>query len=185
MASPLRIRYPDSDALRIYVNPTQEKRARALIEMFPQILTKGYKRGSLKFAENLQKIIKRAMRTHKPPKGSGVSWPALSESTLRRWGEHGIYVLTEQYLRSIKLITSRDGKRVSVELPNQVAKRSPKDRNKGLTLNQVAKILELGTQDYHIPARPLWRPSFDAAGGKEKLTKTIVREIQAEVRRYR
>lgn len=184
MSNPLSgLGYPNA-AIRIYANPTQERKARALIENFPQILTKGYKRGSTKFCDKVLTIIKQAIRSGMPPKGSGVSWPALSSKYVKRYGSHGIYLLTGQYLREIKLQVSKNGYKVYIGFTRQLAKRDKNDKNKGLTLTQVANILEFGSSTGSIPPRPLWRPAYESAGGSKKLKKSIVREIQAEVRKY-
>ena len=49
----------------------------------------------------------------------------------------------------------------------------------GLTLNQLAIILEYGNEN--IPARPLWRPSLKSAGGPKELRNILMKEIRRSI----
>ncbi len=58
----------------------------------------------------------------------------------------------------------------------------------GITLNELAKILEFGTggkgggkNSGNIPARPLWAPSFKSVGGREGLRKEIIKGIRSQL----
>lgn len=183
MSRLVRVRWP-SDGIRLYVNKYQERKARKLIEKFPNILRDGYLNGSCSFANRMLKIILTAIKTHKPPRGSNVSWPPLSPTTIKRYGDHGIYLLTGQYLNNIHLKVDRFGKKVYVGLPPRIQKLRPDNKPGKLTLGQVARVLEFGTNEEIIPSRPLWRPSYKSAGGNKQLTKDIVDGIRNELKKY-
>ena len=61
----------------------------------------------------------------------------------------------------------------------------------GLTLNQLALILEYGTGGKgggksrgEIPRRPLWGPCLKSIGGKEKLRASILTELRRRFGKY-
>lgn len=73
----------------------------------------------------------------------------LADSTTKRKGSSTPLVDTGEILNAIY----RDGAVVSV---------NDKSHSKsGLTNKQLAQVLEYGTKDKHIPARPVWRNTFD------------------------
>ena len=76
------------------------------------------------------------------------------------------------------------GTRVYVGLPNNLRTEN------GLTFVQLAKVLEFGTRESgegegnEIPARPLFRPALQAAGGNAAIRKTLIKEIRSELIKY-
>lgn len=135
----------------------------------------GYDTAIRKFSRNLLQIVVKSLTTGIPPVGGGVVWQPLSPATIKRWGQHNIYYLTGLYSRSVGLYKYRS--RTLVGLPIGTRRSSQKK----LTLNQLAIILEHGSADDRIPARPVWAPSLAAAGGREKLKKTILKEIRRQL----
>lgn len=184
------IRLPVGD-LTIYVNPKQEEEAWRLIKKCPQILKKGYEQGCLQFAQKLLKIVKKSLNSGMPPPGQGVSWPEHSLHTIKKYGEHKLLNLTGQYAKMVAIRKQKKNGNIFVGLPPNVPKIKQKGKNQGsvydgnLTLNQVALILEYGTNNMVIPPRPLWRPAWAASGGIKELRKVIRRNIQKEVRKYK
>lgn len=150
----------------------------ALVENLGPSIQRGYDVAVNKFARDLLRIVTRSLTTGIPPIGGGVTWQPLSPSTIERWGQHSIYNLTGLYSRSVGLYSYKS--RTLVGLPIGTRRASQKK----LTLNQLALILEHGSKDGRIPARPVWGPSLAAAGGKAKLKKSILTEIRRQLLKH-
>lgn len=126
----------------------------------------GYDIGVAKFSDKLIRIIRKAIHTHKPPAGSGVQW-----APLKRNHGGGIYYLKGEYYKAVGIYKYRN--RILVGMPSGTKHYS------GLTLNQLAIILEYGNEN--IPARPLWGPSLKSAGGSKELRNTLMKEIRRSI----
>lgn len=126
----------------------------------------GYDIGVAKFSDKLIRIIRKAIHTHKPPAGSGVQW-----TPLKRNHDDGIYYLKGDYYKAVGVYKYRN--RILVGMPSGTKHYS------GLTLNQLAIILEYGNEN--IPARPLWRPSLKSAGGPKELRNILMKEIRRSI----
>lgn len=126
----------------------------------------GYDIGVAKFSDKLIRIIRKAIHTHKPPAGSGVQW-----APLKRNHDGGIYYLKGDYYKAVGVYKYRN--RILVGMPSGTKHYS------GLTLNQLAIILEYGNEN--IPARPLWRPSLKSAGGSKELRNILMKEIRRSI----
>ena len=87
---------------------------------------------------------------------------------------------SSQYYHAIGVY--KRGRNIFVGVNSSVKKTRPDGRNSGLTLLQVAKILEFGGGK--VPARPLWIPLFESVGGKAKFKQELVKEIRKQVRKY-
>lgn len=153
-----------------------------LADRFVPSVQKGYQNGVNLFARRLLAVVKRALATGTPPPNSGVRWTELSDSYVKRYGRHPIYHLTGLYFRSVDLWEYKS--RTLIGLP--VNKR--RAGSGGITLNQLAVILEYGSRldgtwaTGYIPARPVWGPSLKSVGGPEELKKTILTNIRRQLR---
>lgn len=176
MAKKVNVTLPNVNSLNFQIKLEGDwvKVSTAMSRLAPDIQD-GYDRAVVKFSNDLLKIVRRSMVTGTPPPRSGITWEPLSPSTIKRWGKHPIYYLTGLYCNSVGLFKYKS--RILVGLPINTRKSS----NKNLTLNQLAKILEYGTTDLTIPARPLWRPSLESAGGLKKLRKDILTNIRSNL----
>lgn len=168
--------------IRIYADKTQQLKAERLIKKIPSILNNGYSRGSKNFGNKLLRIIKKSLSTGVPPPGSNVSWAPHSASTIKQFGEHTLLNYTGQYKRSVKLMETKS--RIYVGLPRVKKVSAKSGKNTKRTLNQVAIMLEYGSRDGNLPARPLWAPAYKAVGGKPALKKEIRNELRKEIRKY-
>lgn len=168
--------------LKIYVNPTQQAKATQLLNSMPHILTSSYEEAAIKFGERLAKMARSCLKSGMPPSGSGVSWPPHSQSTIRQLGAHTLLYWSSQYYNSIGV--RRRGKDIYVGVPNSTRKTRPDGKSSGISLINVAKILEYGDMAGKIPPRPLWAPLFKSVGGKEKFKYELVKVIRSNVRRY-
>lgn len=139
-------------------------------------LDKARTTATLKYGRLLLKTVRNSILTGRPPKGSGVRWPALSDSTIKNYGKHSIYNLKGTYLRSIGIHTYKS--RTLVGIPIRSKPSNPKSR---LTLNQVAIILEHGSKDGKIPPRPLWKPSIQSVERIKPLKKLLIKEIRSQL----
>ena len=166
--------------VKIWANPRQQKKAEELLRKTPEILQQAYKNTAQRFGDRLAKMAKTCLRKGIPPKNSGVSWPPHAASTTRRLGEHTLLYWSSQYYHAIGVYTR--GRNIFVGVKSRVKKTRPDGRNSGLTLLQVAKILEFGGGK--VPARPLWIPLFESVGGKAKFKQELVKEIRKQVRKY-
>lgn len=143
---------------------SQWKLTERVLTTLPDAVRRGYDSGVNKFSRTLLQVIKRAIATGTPPKGSGITW----QPTKR--GNKPYYIQGEFY-RSIGLYKYKS--RTLVGMPINIRHR------KGLTLNQLAILLENGSP--RIPARPLWRPAYKAAGGNTAMKKVLLTEIRKSV----
>lgn len=143
-----------------------ERADRGLSQLQPAI-QKGYDKGASIFTNKLLRIIRKAVATHTPPAGSGISWPPLSRPSKGK----GIYYNKGDFYRAIGIYHYRGKTLVGMPSGNR--------HYSGLTLNQLAIILEYGNEK--IPARPLWRPSVKSAGGVKELRRILLREIRRSI----
>lgn len=153
-----------------------------LVDNLGPSIKKGYDIAVNKFSKDLLKIVLFSIATGTPPKGTGINWEPHSPITTKKYGEHPIYYLTGTYYRAIGLFKYKD--RTLVGLPRSKGRSS----SGGITLGELAKILEYGTggkgggkSNGTIPPRPLWNPSIKAVGGKEKLRSMIIKNIRKQL----
>lgn len=189
---------PDSGSVefRVYVHKDQELRAKRLINGIPSIYKNAFKNASNDFGKKLLNIIKTSLTIGQPPKGSGISWAPHAESTIHNLGEHPLLHLTGTYRNSISLHHTRT--RTWVGLNYNISggtrnksgrlsaghSRATSSNKSNLTLNQIAIILEFGSKDGRIPARPLWRPAWKVMGGNKGFQMAITKELRKEIRKY-
>lgn len=166
--------------VKIWANPRQQRKAEELLKKTPEILHQAYLNTAKRFGERLAKMAKTCLRRGMPPSNSGVSWPPHAASTTRRLGEHTLLYWSSQYYRAVGVYTR--GRNIFVGVKSSVKKTRPDGRTSGLTLLQVAKVLEFGGGK--IPARPLWIPLFESVGGKAKFKQELVKEIRKQMRKY-
>ena len=167
--------------VKIWANPRQQKKAEELLRKTPDILRQAYLNTAKRFGDRLAKMAKTCLRKGMPPPNSGVSWPPHAASTTRRLGEHTLLYWSSQYYRAIGVY--QRGKNIFVGVKSGTKKTRPDRSNpSGLTLLQVAKILEFGGGI--VPARPLWIPLFESVGGKAEFKQELVKEIRKQIRKY-
>lgn len=175
------ITIPQLPDIEIRMNGEWQK-AIYLCDNIQYAIKKGYDRGIDKFSTLVLNKVRNAIISGRPPRGGGVYWPPLSKSYQERWRSrfpnHTIYNLTGTYLRSLGIHTYRS--RTVIGLPY---KNKPGNKRSRLTLIQVAVILEYGSRDGSIPARPLWKPSLKSAGGIPRLKKEIMHGIRSQLYR--
>lgn len=147
-----------------------------------QSIQKGYNKGISKFSTLVVNKVKNAIRSGRPPSGSGVYWPPLSQSYIDRqkskYPGHHIYSLTGLYERSIGIYKYKN--RTILGLPYR---NKPGNQRATITLNQVAIILEYGSRDGSIPPRPLWKPSLKSVGGIKRIKKEVMHGIRSQLYR--
>lgn len=137
-------------------------------------IAEGYADATASCSKDIIRIVRRAIKTGLPPEGSGVTWQPLSPLTIKAHGQHAIYNMTGFYENSIGVHTYKN--RVLVGIPINV--RTPG----GLTINQLAKLLEFGSKGKgNIPSRPLWAPSLASYGGTKKIKKVVIRNIRKAI----
>jgi len=179
---------PEIDvSLDVYLDEAKANNARELISRMPQIETNAYRKGTINFGRMLARYVRRCIMTNTPP--PGVSWPPHSSDYLKKYDVKGFWYLSGQMLRSIRL-REYNGERFYVGPDPGEAAIAPVNK-KGrshpshLTLIQLARILEGGSYTVHndIPPRPLFRPSFKAVGGTERLKKYIIANLRREIKR--
>lgn len=168
--------------LELYANKKQLEKADRFIKKTPKILTDAYTLAATKYAERLARMARSCLAHGMPPKGSGVSWPPHAESTVKRLGAHTLLNWSSQYYHHIRVL--KRGKHIAVGVPTGLRKTRPDGwkSSSPLTLSQVAKILEFGSDK--IPPRPLWQYLWPAAGGQDAYKKELVQQIRKQIRKY-
>lgn len=152
-------------------------------------IREGYERGISDFSKRFLASIKKHIATGTPPKG--VRWeplsPASYKSTKSEYPDRHLYYMTGLYYRSVGIFSYKN--RMYIGLPANTRYQN------GATLIQVAKWLEFGTGEFGnhrdgyesegnnpgIPARPLWRPTFQEMGGNKKLRAKIITSIRSQL----
>lgn len=178
MAKGVNITLPKVSDLVLQVKLNGEwQKVESLVSNLGPSMQRGYDEAVSKFSHNLLAIVKKSLTLGIPPVGGGVIWQPLAPSTIKRYGQHPIYNLTGLYSRSVGLFRYKS--RVLIGLPIGARRSSQKK----LTMNQLAVMLEFGSND-RIPPRPVWAPSLKAVGGKDKLKQLTLTEIRKELRKY-
>lgn len=184
---------PDVSIDEVWVHPENLQKVSKLLQNLPEIETQAYHKACTNFGKMLAKYVRNCIASNTPPKG--VSWPPHSEDYLKKYEVKGFWYLSGQMLRSIRLRNYQGGYYVGPE-PGVKAidpvNRYGRSRTSKLTLVQLARLLELGTRanavssafTNDIPARPLFRPSFKAVGGTERLKRYLVVNLRREIKRY-
>ena len=175
-----------------YIHPENIEKVRKLIAAMPEIETRAYQKACTNFGKMLAKYVRRCIMFNTPPEG--VSWPPHSPDYLKKYNVQGFWYLSGQMLKSIRLRQYQGSYYVG---PNPGEKAADpvniygRSRTSKLTLVQLARILECGTEGHSnskfhndIPARPLFRPSFKAVGGTERLKKYLIANLRREVKKY-
>ena len=177
-----------------YIHPENIEKVKRLIEAMPEIETRAYQKACTNFGKMLARYVRKCIMSNTPP--SGVNWPPHSEDYLKKYNVQGFWYLSGQMLRSIKLRQYQGSYYVG---PNPGEKAADpvniygRSRTSKLTLVQLARLLEGGTKQNaaskhftnDIPARPLFRPSFKAVGGTERLKKYLIANLRREIKKYK
>lgn len=184
---------PNVSIETVYINPENIEKVNRLIKSMPEIETVAYQKACTNFGKMLAKYVRKCIMSNTPPEG--VSWPPHSEDYLKKYDVKGFWYLSGQMLRSIRLRQYQGGYYVGPN-PNEKAvdpvNRYGRSRTSKLTLVQLARLLELGTfagagssrYTNDIPARPLFRPSFKAVGGTERLKRYLIANLRREVKKH-
>lgn len=139
-----------------------------------------YNKASYEFSLKYLRIVKKSVSTGTPP--PGAYWPPMALSTLQRYSkeypEHKLYNLTGFLYKNINIWKYKSYTRVGV----QSKRRHPKiDGQKStLTMVELCNLLERGGNN--IPARPLWKPSYRAAGGDPMVKKMVLKVLSMKLK---
>lgn len=155
------------------------RKTRAFIHMLPTLIRLGSAKGEYSAARHLRRIVRRNIRNN----GASLGWEPLSEDYKKWKGKHGypesrIYYASGSYYNNITVWVN-DG-RTYVGVKKRVRSQSSK---RGLTIGQIARILEHGSISTNLPARPLWAPSFQQFGGTRRIKGFIVWHIRDQIRK--
>ena len=184
---------PDVSIEAAYVNKQNVEKVSRLIKSMPEIETIAYQKACTNFGKMLARYVRKCIMSNTPPRG--VSWPPHSEDYLKKYNVKGFWYLSGQMLRSIRLRQYQGGYYVG---PNPGEKavdpvnKYGRSRTSKLTLIELARLLEGGTKSNSaskhftndISPRPLFRPSFKAVGGTERLKKYLITNLRREVKKY-
>lgn len=103
-----------------------------------------------------------------------LPWAPLSPNTIKRKKgptKNKIYLDTTTYIDAIRVW--REGSFTTVGIRKGTTYRNRKDRS--VTVDQVAIWMEFGTRK--APARPLWNPSINEAGGARGIRDRVARAL--------
>lgn len=154
-------------------------KALALFNNLPELISVGAHAGKLAAAKKIQTLVKKNIKKGGP---TNTHWQELSASYQKSKASRGgdpnkKWFFQGTYYRSIKVIDK--GNTVYVGVPAR--QRSRVNKNKPLTLGQVAVILERGSAARNIPARPLWKPTYREFGGNQRVTYHILWHVSNTV----
>lgn len=154
-------------------------KVRLFIHLLPELISKGSDKGQESAAKQLYRIVRR----HIINNGSSLGWAPLSLDYQFKKAKSGfppgrMYYASGTYYNNIKVW--KKGGNTYVGIKARVKSGSSKQ---GLTLGQIARILEYGSSARNIPARPLWTPSFKDFGGTDRIKGFMTWHIRNEIMR--
>jgi hypothetical protein len=116
-----------------------------------------------KMAEQIGSVVRATLRQHILAQDLG--WQKLAESTKARKGHPIIYIGSGVYMNSIGLeVAKQSDTDISVRIfPDGYYE------DRGKNVDEIAFYMEYGTKN--MPARPLWRPVYEAARNMDSITK--------------
>lgn len=179
---------PEISLEAAYVHPENIEKVRRLLEAMPEIETRAYHKACTNFGRMLARYVRRCIMFNTPPEG--VYWAPHSKQYLKNYDVKGFWQLSGQMLKSIRLRQYQNSYYVG---PNPGEKaidpvnKYGRSRPSKLTLIQLARVLEGGYNlagGGDLEPRPLFRPSFKAVGGTERLKKYLIANLRREVKKY-
>jgi len=131
-------------------------------------------KGNVALAESLVKEAKDIIKEQR------YNWEPLtkaySDHKKRNKLDSRIYIATKDYVENIGTFKRTVGGKELIWVGPKPGTHEPS----GLSYTKLSRILEFGTLDLRIPARPLWRPLLSAAVRRSKRFKKV---YQAAVQR--
>lgn len=127
-------------------------------------------KASKKFADTVRTIIFRQLYKWRPLSSKYLAWKKKKKLDER------ILIATKTYVQSIKALPRRyKGKVVSWTV--SPGRPNSKHKPSGLNLHDLARLLEFGSKDKKMPARPHWRPAWSTFMRRDsKLVKQNIRK---------
>lgn len=155
-----------------------DKTTKAFINL-PNAIKLGSQLGKNAALKELEKQIKANIRSN----GGSLGWKELSKRTLKnKEGSKyptSILRMTGLYYRSITRWTNPATNTTYLGVKPRTY--YPKKGASGLTVNQVANILENGSASKNLPARPLWKPTFKRFGGNARIKGYMIWHIRNQI----
>lgn len=147
---------------------------------FKQCMDKGIRRYSKAYKEEILKHLKN--------EGAGLGWLPLSEDYKKFKDKYapgeGLLRFFDVYAKSIKMIKT-DGV-WGVGVPTGIKNTYMESLGKGgLQVHEYAAVLEKGTNDGDVPARPLWGATFVKMGGPSTLRRFVAEAFRERFRGLR
>lgn len=174
---------PTSSAIQIKLFG-QWSKAKRVVDNLESAIAIGALAGQLAAANKIRELVRKKIREN----GGTTSWPAYSEKYLKfkrskRGGKAGqMYRFDDTYYNNIT--TWRSGAKVHVGLTPRIAVMQVEGKGrKNITLHQLAQILEYGSDQNNIQARPLWGPvrkEFGIAKVKSLMMWHITRAVNSK-----
>lgn len=184
----LNIYFPGNLEIKID-NQHEWTRVTRGIDNLTKAIRRAYEDAMEDIGSKLVRTIRNAIRSGRPP--GGGTWVPLSQGTLRTYHKH-FPGATTPYLRSGKFMDCIDyyqeenGSRMYVGLgqysPYSEDYERGEDIRKGLTMIQLAKLLEFGGNGGKIPARPLFNPALQGIGGQAAIRKKILEQLRSKAK---
>jgi len=141
----------------------------------------GYQRASKKAAKKYFDLIRQNIRNG----GGKFRFEPLKQSTIDKKKKAGKpatpFMFYGYYYRAIQMVSKNNNYYVGIKKGS----RNPKTKSAGssYTIAQYASVLESGSRDGKIPARPLWRKTFNEMGGRKKIKQMVIASIAYEIRK--
>jgi len=151
-----------------------------LVYDLDNLIHTAYNRSSKKAATKFYRMV----RSNIQDGGSKFAFPKLAQSTIDRKIALGFdpspFVFYGYYYRSVKLFKKKDQWHVGIK---KGAKNPKTGKGSNFTIAQYASVLETGSRDGKIPARPLWKETFKLFGGQKKVKAMMIASIAYELRK--
>lgn len=139
---------------------------------------------SLKAKKSAAEKLKAAIRKNIRENGGSLGWPPLSTKyqawkSRKGYDANRMLRMTGLYYRSINVW--RKGLNYYVGVQRGI--RNPASGG-NITVGQIAKILEYGSDHVGIPARPLWGPTYKQFGGSARIRGLMVWHLRNEIYKH-
>lgn len=146
---------------------------RRMLLTLDDTLTAALHKANKEAAKRLRRTVRRNIRES----GGSIGWAPLKPETKKLKKRRGqdpdrILFATGLYYRSITIWNKGTNYYVGV-------KRGIRHRGMNKTVGEIARLHESGTS--HIPARPLWAPSYRQMGGGRRVKNLLIWHIRNQI----
>ena len=156
------------------------KEANYMLRTLPVRVTAAVNLATRDFSRKYIRQVKKNIQNQ----GASLGWQPLSTNYIdfkTKWADsdpHQIYSFFGAMLSSMKAFKSGSTWVAGIPANTSNERMSLIRDGNTLTIDEYAAVLEKGTTNGNVPARPLWQPSYRQIGGNQVLQRTVANYIR-------